>query len=480
MKLSIGVCIILLATCFAASPPYAVHWFNQTLDHFNFQTQPQTFSQRYLVWDKVWNKQANGPIFFYTGNEGDIVSFWDNTGFVFDIAPEFGALVVFAEHRFYGESYPFGPVKSFDYIGLLTVEQALADYAVLLDHLTESLDAKRSPIVAFGGSYGGQLTTWIRMKYPFIVDAALASSAPFGASYGFNFTPGFFEAVTQDFAKSNPACPNIARAGFSHFLQLAKLGQVGYLALTEIFSVCEPITTPAQANHLLLWIYNSFASIGMVDYPYPADFLAPLPAWPIRVACDYLLNARTPIEGLAQAAALFYNGTGGNLKCFDIYEEFVECADQTGCGTGPDGKSWDYQVCTELIDFPSTNNVTDMFPPRTWDLENLTEYCVRTWGVTPRPNWLATYFGGTNFKPYSRIIFSNGLLDPWHGGGVLTSLSDSLVAIIIPDGAHHLDLRESNPADPPSVIAARNLEKSYLRKWISEAQAERLIRYPEV
>ena len=51
-----------------------------------------------------------------------------------------------------------------------------------------------------------------------------------------------------------------------------------------------------------------------------------------------------PVEGLAKAAGLFYNGTDGTLQCFDIFTQFVECADQTGCGVGPDSKAWDYQV----------------------------------------------------------------------------------------------------------------------------------------
>jgi len=48
----------------------------------------------------------------------------------------------------------------------------------------------------------------------------------------------------------------------------------------------------------------------------------------------------------------------------------------------------------------------------------------------------------------------------------MSSISAKLPAVIIPEGAHHLDLRASDPADPPSVIKARKLEKYYIRTWI--------------
>jgi hypothetical protein len=45
-----------------------------------------------------WFDKENGPVFFYAGNEGDIINFWNNTGFMFDTAPVAKALVVFPEH----------------------------------------------------------------------------------------------------------------------------------------------------------------------------------------------------------------------------------------------------------------------------------------------------------------------------------------------------------------------------------------------
>ena len=36
---------------------------------------------RYLV-DKTYFKPESGPILFYAGNEGDVWTFWDNSGFM--------------------------------------------------------------------------------------------------------------------------------------------------------------------------------------------------------------------------------------------------------------------------------------------------------------------------------------------------------------------------------------------------------------
>ena len=62
-----------------------------------------------------------------------------------DIAPEYGAMLVFAEHRYYGESQPFGedslgpdPSKT----GYLTSEQSLADHAQLITFLKVMLTIK--------------------------------------------------------------------------------------------------------------------------------------------------------------------------------------------------------------------------------------------------------------------------------------------------------------------------------------------------
>ena len=73
-------------------------------DLYNFWQHEKLFSVNHLLnfvlnvffTDQYWDEK--GPIFFYTGNEGPITGFWENSGFVFEAAQKFNALVIFGEH----------------------------------------------------------------------------------------------------------------------------------------------------------------------------------------------------------------------------------------------------------------------------------------------------------------------------------------------------------------------------------------------
>lgn len=161
-----------------------------------------------------------GPIFFYCGNEADVTLFYENSGFLtHHLASEYNALILFAEHRYFGESMPFGnQSESFKKENniYLTVEQALADYVEFLKWYVVQNNCQDSPIIAFGGSYGGMLAAWIRMKFPNVVTAAIASSAPI--LYFKDVTPleVFYSISTYNFDRSNVTnCKDTIKEAYS-------------------------------------------------------------------------------------------------------------------------------------------------------------------------------------------------------------------------------------------------------------------------
>jgi len=48
----------------------------------------------------------------------------------------------------------------------LSANNALADMSQLIKVVKEKYQAQDSPVIAFGGSYGGMLASWMRIKYP--------------------------------------------------------------------------------------------------------------------------------------------------------------------------------------------------------------------------------------------------------------------------------------------------------------------------
>ena len=71
-----------------------------------------TWNQRVFVCDDAWTAagaRPSPPIFFYAANEANTELYLTHTGAMWENAAAFGAVLVFPEHRFYGESVPFAP-----------------------------------------------------------------------------------------------------------------------------------------------------------------------------------------------------------------------------------------------------------------------------------------------------------------------------------------------------------------------------------
>ncbi|TXG73732.1 hypothetical protein EZV62_002311 [Acer yangbiense] len=88
-------------------------------------------------------------------------------------------------------------------LGYFNSAQALADYAEVLLYIKKNYHAEQSPVIVLGGSYGGILASWFRLKYPRVALGALASSAPI-LNFD-NITPqtGYDAIVTKDYKVRN-------------------------------------------------------------------------------------------------------------------------------------------------------------------------------------------------------------------------------------------------------------------------------------
>jgi len=469
--------LVTLVSC-GPPPPYKEKYFDQKLDHFNYAYYKNgTYKQRYLIQADSWDAGGlKGPIFFYTGNEGGIEGFYDNCGFIMEIAQQFRALIIFAEHRFYGKSLPFGAEKSFQWphLGLLTVDQALADFANLITSLKKDLKCQSAsgadmcPVITFGGSYGGMLAAYMRFKYPNVVEGAIAASAPLRLADTPSKRTLFWAEVTKDFFNVNKKSPQVVRQAFIDLHSAYNRGDLSLIS--RVFRLCRPLASAKDFRHLLLFVRNAFTLLTMMDYPYPTSFMVPLPGHPVAYAADLIMKADTPMEGLYQATAVVYNGTHGTLPCFDMYDLYIKCADPTGCGKDNDARAWDFQACYQIALAYGSTNVTDMFPELPWTDEMKKDYCMKTWQVEPDGDEYAVRYWGSDVFSSSNIVFSNGDLDPWGSAGILdpNALNPTIIPVPVIGGAHHLDLRPDHPLDPPGVREARAKEIFAISSWIKD------------
>ena len=143
------------------------------MEQFTGNKTDMTFKLNYIIDDQYYraNQSNPPPILFYCGNEALVKHWHRTTGYQgYTLAQKYGAVSVYGEHRFFGNSKPFGD-KSMnpENTQFLNVKNTLMDYANLIQHVRKMYGLQKSTTIVFGGSYGGMLATWMRMKFPSVV-----------------------------------------------------------------------------------------------------------------------------------------------------------------------------------------------------------------------------------------------------------------------------------------------------------------------
>ena len=163
------------------------------------------------------------------------------------------------------------------------------------------------------------------------------------------------------------------------------------------------------------------------------------------------------------------NHSGPPPTCFDMTALLPPDATSLFDTPGDynDGMMWDFQVCTDLV-FILGFSDKSMFPPKQASYEFLFEHCLERFGVTPRPYQLVEKWNFGNLTDHSNILFTNGLQDIWSGGGILHNVSDTVLALTFPNGAHHSELTREGPTDRDTddIKAGHDQIKAILRLWL--------------
>ncbi|KAL3206976.1 hypothetical protein MRX96_039805 [Rhipicephalus microplus] len=294
-------------------------------------------SHTYHTFDALYWNRKGGPIFIYTANEGPIEDHISNTGIMWEWGRDFKALLVFPEHRYYGKSLPFGKdsLRPPEMTAYLTTEQALADYIDLVIWLKRNIKgARTSRVAAFGGHHAGMLATWFRTKYPHIVRAALASSAPFKMFSPATKCDTFYKAVTDIYKQTWKHCPK---------------REEGRRKLGERFRLCQRLSSK-HFSSFRGWVRDSLIGVTLVNYPFRSS---QVPPQPLKVVCAHLRkserNDSRLIDAVIEAVGFFRNGTG-KTACYAVPAATEEPARL-------------YQQCTEFVQPFCGDGVADMFYP---------------------------------------------------------------------------------------------------------------------
>ncbi|KAM4640595.1 thymus-specific serine protease [Discoglossus pictus] len=439
-------------------------YLTQPLDHFNRRNNG-TYRQRYWINEEFWQR-PDGPVFLYIGGEGSLSDFSVLAGEHVELAQTHKALLVSLEHRFYGTSInPDG--MTLEGLRFLSSQQALADLASFHLFISQKYSlTRRNTWICFGGSYPGSLSAWFRLKFPHLVYAAVASSAPVRAELDFT---GYNKVVGQSLSDpvigGSPKCRDSVIEAFGVVDSLLQAGN--FSQLEKDFLSCEPL----QGKDDYSTFVSNLADIFMGAVQYNGE----TPGIDVRKLCQVMMAARSSYNGLKSVNKMFMDSMA--LSCVDnSYMKVLADLSNTSLSVvGVGERQWYYQTCTEFGYYQTCEDKSCPFS-QLITLKSQLDLCSQVFQIptefVSQAIQFTNEFYGADRPKSSRIIFVNGDIDPWHALSVLKNQSRSEIAIYINGTAHCANMSPSHESDLQSLKKAREEIAIQIAEWLKSARRQ--------
>ena len=305
-------------------------------------------------------------------------------------------------------------------------------------------------------------------------DAALGARAPiFYTSNGLIDPYAYCQIVTKTTYKLYPQCVDIVRLGFEQL-------QTPTNYINKV-NLCTELSTNKEdgLHELEAVLYEIWANSAMSNHqPSVSQILS---------SCNAMINASINMtDGLLAISALLQPFWDENNQCLNLSEQVpagkngkIHCGDLTGCGDGLGGQQNIESVAGGGVASSKYQNFCgiDMFAPNwDWNMTWIAEHCHKRFildeeSIYNRQYWMKVHLGylviiywNNNFEyTTSNTIFSNDMQDGWSAGAPLTHFtnSDTLVAILMANGAYHSDLKHERDLDTDDVTQASEMEFDY-------------------
>ena len=438
-------------------------WMTQKLDHYD-PTNAETFEQRFWVNETMWNKAANGPVFIIIGGEGPASQGYINGHFIANqYATRYGALVAALEHRFYGESVPRKSLSTAN-LKYLTSEQALYDLVDFRAFLIKkyNIDESRTKFVCFGGSYSGNLSAWLKMKYPHLFVGAIASSGPVLAQLEFK---EYMMVVANSIG---PKCTDRVRKANDMIEQLLQT-PAGQQQVASMFGICNTNALTNADDIALLFSSLSDGVCEVVQYNLDNNGNQ---GFNITSMCAIIEEGSDVLQSFANWVST-WNKYTQNSCTENLYSDYIkQLQDERPWPANQNaaGRSWTWQTCIEFGYYQNAVGPKQPFSPKI-TLDWYLKQCSQIFGInglTPDISYTNNMYGAKNIDT-TNTVFSTGSVDPW------SFLAMSQPNTYVPQSnvfhmqgtAHCADLYASSPKDLPDLTNTRVQTQKLMDQWLA-------------